>query len=1356
MPDNSNIVWDDNQPSTQSPTPAPSSGIVWDAPNFSPAKVVRDVNGAATDVQPQAPETPSRGFAEHNADAYGEAANTGFGGWLAKEGMYYTNHLRPAGLTDAQWYQALNNAQKAQADMYAAKDQADPSTGGSSVASLLGSVVGSVNPLYLFGGVGGAGLKGVASRIGTVAAANAAGNALGQGLDIHDNLQKEFDPYQSLATGAGAGLLHGVLGEALPAAMPTIKKFLRDESSGAKVPEEGLPTTTPTTTPKMNLSDEDKSGIQDMVRAGHSTDEILQAYPHISDAPMATNQLDWYVKHGPKGSNDYHGPINWAQGIPEGGSIKVDKTPTDVAGTEAHDVTILDKDGNVHATGILDPNVGNGMVVMSHPDTHAPHTMSRADADKVREVFRKGQEEASPAPEDTPATTTTPTNDNTPPEPPEAHPETGGLTIRENPPTDSSGAILPSHSFTYTTSDGKVVHGQYDLEDGQIHSVDIGDKTNPVDLGAGETLNLARQLAMAHPEVTGPDGTIEGVRTTGANGGGKRSMVLNADRLRARAGPDTPDPIVEAPKPVVEAPKLQPSLGDADKYAGNINKPRLFDENGEPVSENVRSDLDDTVENLPNRESLGNDQTRKNAWSLIDQHGEDALLEPTAFRNFSHPDDLVAWPVAVRNILDKRAIEYSRLHQSMGDTSGATQEQLGALSDAQNSLRDTADRAMDVIAVGPRMTQSGHIEATPSELTDEEWAEVKENGKEAIVKSGGDPDVIDKVMKGSATKKGRSLLSQAWYASLLSNWQTHFHYAEGLGLQSLLDLAQNAVGSALGQLGRFGKDADNRIFGREVAARAFGSISGAANAIGDAASSLKSYGKDILSGNVSLGRMAINIPLSGIRTIGDIANQAGRQGQLYSSAMRKAIQDSDQTSNQSAGTLLKGLVGGEDSSGNSTANDVLARYKDYLENPTEDMLESAKSHGEMLSFEDKSSPFTTGMKSIQFALDKAAADPTNPVWTRGPAKALSVTSRVLLPFIGREDAVIRSGIRNGMLGLIPGMDRYNTALMAKAAAGDGASRDLMAGKAALAMGVSALLATKALDGTIIGSTPTDPSERAQFIAEGKIPESYLGSDGQYHSLRGITPLANNVTMLADAVGKYKKDEDLHDYWKTSSDIAGSLLHGLADPTWLGSLAPLLDNSNHGNRIQATGSNLVGSVIPQAVRVANQTYFDHVQRDVSSDNFGERSLNTLKSSIPGLSQSLPAKLDMLGRPITLQKGLTQTSTPDQERSGQEIERLSPNGKSLVNPPSKVYIDEDTGEKTKFTPDQYRKYESLSGQYIRQDMANTMKTPPYQQMSDEDKRAELKSIVSSQRANAKDEVLNGNQIKWDDEKKIVWDK
>lgn len=114
------------------------------------------------------------------------------------------------------------------------------------------------------------------------------------------------------------------------------------------------------------------------------------------------------------------------------------------------------------------------------------------------------------------------------------------------------------HRFRYIAKDGTAVGGNYTVEGNLIEGFNIGDKSNPVKLGAAETKAMFAQLAAQHPEVD----RVHAFRTTGARGkAGKEKEVWIAltDKGLKTSGAVTPEkaPPIRAGEAVDQATAIE-------------------------------------------------------------------------------------------------------------------------------------------------------------------------------------------------------------------------------------------------------------------------------------------------------------------------------------------------------------------------------------------------------------------------------------------------------------------------------------------------------------------------------------------------------------------------------------------------------------------------------------------------------------------------------------------------------------------------------------------------------------------------------------------------------------------------------
>ena len=1206
------------------------------------------------DTASQNPVQP-RSFGERISDVYGEAVNSGFGGWLAKEAFYRTNHMRPSGMTDDQWWSTLTEAQKRNSQNYENLEKTDPSTGVAGVAAnLLGDATGGVNPLYLFGGVAGKGmspLAAAASRIATIGAANAAGNAVGQGYDISTGSQKDYDPWATVAAGGGAATMHGLLGEALPAATPYIKKFASDlYGDEASNLTNGFRGTYPTHSGP--LTPEELAKMQ-----AENPDGLVGEVTDDSNIPDELSGKRPEVKP----------PVN-----PTVDTTHVDPiSETDETGTY-HPINVRDPDtGEVTSAGraYVDPDTGAPQgSVLAHPLTKENHTVTPETQGVIESKLPGGSEAISPAMRAQPVV-------------PEDIRQPGFVS------TPNPDPSRPSHTFTYETPDGKIVKGSYDVEGNTIHSIDIGDKTNPVKLGAGETLNLGKQLAAAHPDVD----TIEGLRISGANP--DRTVKLNAQALRDRGQPSVPEePTVgvndeAATEAAATKPVSNPNTVD-DKMAGNINKNVLG------LNPEANYILDEQAKMIPPNDPQGHGETIEQARQMLADHEGDH--ESFLYNTVHDEKTLPAFQVASTALHGANVMQIA-LANKAGDTEKAA-ELLAKLT------RDTP-RYQEIAGVPGRTLNARGIKPTTDVY--EKAGVSKEDAMKILAKVGDNPEAIDQIAKDLSKSKDGSFIKQAYYAALLSNPDTHARYYTGMFANFVRDMGSMGLGSMFGQLRRFDGTNTSRIYGREMATRLYGSVMGIANAVQALGKDIYKAGEEFKPSDLNpknIVNSAVNVPGTILHGAEETMRNIAQTSDFYGMSARHAI-------------------------------DNKMNIGDVVKNPPASVLEHSADYGKVMSLNDAPSP-----------LAQAAINGMQHLSKNSPAA--SAAAIALVPFMRRGDAVTRAWIRNSLLGVVPGADRYNTAMMKSALAGSSADMDHLAGRIAIAGGLAATYALMAQDDHITGDGPDSYALKQQMLAGGWRPQSYKDAEGNYHSYAGLEPFANDMSTIANLVNRLKEDGDHKSYMDKANTALYTVAHTLEDNEWLSKISPVVStwNAQEGEHSQRNFlSQLPSSFVPSGLSTYNQQNIDPIKRDTTSPDMLTQMKNDVKAKLPGFSQELPAKLDVYGRPIPTNMAAFPVSKADTDPAVQEINRLS-NGKLLVGPVGKDYTDEDTGIKTKFTPEQLHQYQEKAGQYILNDFRNSISDPSYGKMSDDDKRDLLKEIVTDQHKNAKEEVVDGTSNKY----------
>lgn len=187
---------------------------------------------------------------------------------------------------------------------------------------------------------------------------------------------------------------------------------------------------------------------------------------------------------------------------------------------------------------------------------------------------------------------------------------------------------------------------------------------------------------------------------------------------------------------------------------------------------------------------------------------------------------------------------------------------------------------------------------------------------------------------------------------------------------------------------------------------------------------------------------------------------------------------------------------------------------------------------------------------------------------------------------------------------------------------------------------------------VTGAYPTDPSERALWQAEGKQPWS-MNINGKWVKYNRFQPIGLYLTAAAvihDAIA----NNDLKQVDSTATKLVAGLSNAALDMPFLSGMSAVFDLLNDPIRNAKQFENLViTGFIPNFTRDIRQQV-DPNKRQV--ENVGE----AIQNMIPGQSEKLPEKVDLLGR--------TQQYTPNQ------LERFT-----------KVITQETTTEATKILRD-----------------------------------------------------------------------
>lgn len=387
--------------------------------------------------------------------------------------------------------------------------------------------------------------------------------------------------------------------------------------------------------------------------------------------------------------------------------------------------------------------------------------------------------------------------------------------------------------------------------------------------------------------------------------------------------------------------------------------------------------------------------------------------------------------------------------------------------------------------------------------------------------------------------------------------------------------------------------------------------------------------------------------------------------------------------------------------------------KKFVTEPTKDALELADAEGRYAVFQNPT------------ALGKAASR------LKSADGAVGNISEFIMPFSGVPSSIATRIIERTPLGLaVELVKQYG--IKGTSIKGTGFNQRAMAKAIANGTAVVPLIgAGKALaeSGNMTLAYPKDKNERELWEAEGKQPYSIkLPGGNEWLSLNYFQP--GGAIISAGAEYQNALDEG-----KTSSEalaiatagagkafteqsflkgVSGGL-NALTDPTYAG--AKFIDST-------------AGSLTPNFIR-ATATASDDKQRQANTV------LDRMKTTIPGLRQTLDPKRDLFGRDVpertSAPHALLNPLRPSRVNNADdpttsEIRRLTDADQGVTPTQIKkdAFYDKKTNTGTKLTDKQVQDFNAEVGAAVKVEWDKIMENPKYNSMDDEEKSKLLRKV------------------------------
>lgn len=549
-----------------------------------------------------------------------------------------------------------------------------------------------------------------------------------------------------------------------------------------------------------------------------------------------------------------------------------------------------------------------------------------------------------------------------------------------------------------------------------------------------------------------------------------------------------------------------------------------------------------------------------------------------------------------------------------------------------------------------------------------------------LAETGGDPALLNKVLKPTMVDRIRDGAQFLYVNNLLWGWKTHFinlstnlYQVGGRPLERIV--GSYAVGGAEGARIR----AENWKQFTYMGASMTDAWRAALKTFQQGDSVLVPHTQEALNMGGSAGRVVAQLPwkpfdstgnilhnalVFGVKSIGTPTRMLGTVDEL----VKQTVYRSKVQSAAHVEGIEQGLKGQD--------------LSDYVK---------ARLLG---SFDDEGRALDT--KALQEALVATFQQELLPN-TLG--KTISVTTanhpwlKFVLPFVRTPTNVLRQGVK-----LTPGLNmaqaEYRAMILGKMGPEMQAQAVGQMSMGALFLGVASTLA---YSGAITGGGPSNRQEREALMETGWQPYSFVttGPKGEktYIPYGRYDPISMPFGVVADLVDALAAGDDDDGVADRVSDAAMGLLIGLSkqmtNKTYLLSINQVVDAimDPDKNAAKTTGT-MASNFIPFAagLRSVNQ---DPYLRDART--FTDKVLTT----IPGLSETVPAKYDVWGNPILRHTGLW-VSTPA-DAVDAEVRRMVEDEGLTIGPVSPTRDGVDLREVTMSNgKNAYEELVKLSGQ------------------------------------------------------------
>ena len=448
----------------------------------------------------------------------------------------------------------------------------------------------------------------------------------------------------------------------------------------------------------------------------------------------------------------------------------------------------------------------------------------------------------------------------------------------------------------------------------------------------------------------------------------------------------------------------------------------------------------------------------------------------------------------------------------------------------------------------------------------------------------------------------------------------------------------------------------------------------------------------------NVGDFLVKLPGGATNAMDNVFKYALTSGSMNATAFRKAMDEVN------AGALNR--------------EDVVKRQRELVANPTDDMIDEAGRLSEEATFSRSQETWTDsegrsgpGWGKIMLNIRQAAE-------RGGPAGGYA--SGVIMPFINTPANLMSYAFRSSPLA--PMMARYQKDLAEGGARGEIARTRMMAGSAIMWTAFSL-----AASGQLSGGGPIDPQQRQLLQRQGWQPYSVRVGDTWYSYSR-LDPMGTLFSIASDlgdiALNTDWDDMDSIEQWsEIAATTIGAIGNAYVNKSMLSGAADLFefmgDPKRYGeqfvlSKLSAPIPAIAGLGERLADPYAREPMVTPRESGGANDILSglESFMQQAKTRIPGVSETLPIRRDMWGRPQMQVSGMgtaweilspSRASKNKWEPIDGELERLRyypPNMQKTITVPEELSAGPGDDRKYPLSdrPDIYNRILEVRGEII----------------------------------------------------------